>query len=133
MSKKNPSEQSTTTKKVAKTAKKAIKHAADESPSALSKGPSSSHKPHTTTIIATIDIGWGNALYLRGEGAGLNWERGILMDNIGTDRWEWKTVAPHPGISFKFLINDQVWSSGENFFVVHGGTSLSSPEFDESL
>lgn len=87
-------------------------------------------KPRVTTVAATLDIGWGNALYIRGEGAGLSWDKGILMDNAGADRWEWKTIAPHSGIIFKLLINDTLWSSGENLDAVCGGTSISAPVFE---
>lgn len=31
----------------------------------------------TTKIVALIDVGFGNTLYIRGEGPGLSWEKGI--------------------------------------------------------
>jgi hypothetical protein len=84
----------------------------------------------STTIIAIADIGWGNTLYIRGDGIGLSWEKGIPMTNTHPDRWEWKTVLPSDHIEFKFLINDRIWCDGENLSVLAGGTSISSPSFE---
>src|SRR5690606_12500637 len=33
-----------------------------------------------TVIVAKIDVGFGNALYLRGDGPGLSWSKGVPMD-----------------------------------------------------
>src|SRR5688572_5617630 len=33
-------------------------------------------RPVVTTITARVDVGFGNALFLRGEGAGLSWNKG---------------------------------------------------------
>lgn len=82
-----------------------------------------------TTIIAKVDVGYGNSVYIRGEGGGLNWENGILMENTGDDEWSWQTKANSGVLSFKFLINDQHWCSGENFVSVPGETSIWTPTF----
>ncbi len=82
-----------------------------------------------TTVIAKLNVGYGNNLYIRGEGAELKWESGILMENAGSDEWSWTTSSAAGGIIFKFLINDEIWSTGENFTVVAGDTSISSPTF----
>jgi hypothetical protein len=83
-----------------------------------------------TTIIAKVDIGFGNLLYLRGEGAGLSWDQGIPLDCVNSDEWTWKTSeAPASGLVFKLLINDEIWSQGEDLTVEAGGTSISAPAF----
>jgi len=82
-----------------------------------------------TTIVAQIDIGFGNTLYIRGEGAGLSWEKGLPMGNLSADQWRvllGKTTAP---ITFKFLINDLTWSSGEDYKVEPGETVTIVPQF----
>lgn len=97
--------------------------------------PSSTHdsmSTPSTTIVAIVDIGWGSVLYIRGEGVGLSWEKGVAMTNTHPDRWEWKTVLPSDNIVFKFLINDHIWADGENLSVLTGGTSISSPTFEEN-
>lgn len=101
-----------------KPAKKAVKKAA------VKKAPSA----QLTTVVAHIDIGWGNSLYIRGEGAGLSWESGVLMDWVD-GAWSWSTTAAKDGLAFKFLINDEIWAAGEDLSVEAGGTSVSSPSF----
>lgn len=88
-----------------------------------------SPKKLPTTIVAKVDVGYGNSVYVRGEGGGLNWESGILMENTGDDEWSWQT-KPYSGVlSFKFLINDKNWCLGENLVAVPGETSIWTPTF----
>jgi len=82
-----------------------------------------------TSIIARVDVGFGNSLYVRGEGAGLSWDVGTLMENVSPYEWALKTTAAKTGVVFKFLINDEIWAEGENLSVSAGGTSISSPTF----
>jgi|GEM_PF-825568 len=84
-----------------------------------------------TTIEAFIDVGFGNRLTLRGEGAaGLSWERGLTMNCLGSAEWaitlEGDTDAP---LTFKFLLNDERWSLGENYTLAPGKTGAFTPEF----
>lgn len=81
-----------------------------------------------TTVIAKVDIGWGNNLYIRGSGGGLSWDKGLLMDCVDGD-WTWSTASATDGLVFKFIINDETWAEGEDLTVAAGGTSVSSPTF----
>lgn len=82
-----------------------------------------------TKIIAKVDLGYGNNLYLRGEGAELSWTKGILMENTATDEWSWTSQGATGPLTFKFLINDEIWSAGDNHIVAPGDTSVSTPVF----
>lgn len=82
-----------------------------------------------TSIIARVDVGFGNTLYVRGEGAGLSWTKGTLLDNVSPYEWAFDTTHTHGTITFKFAINDEVWAEGENGTVEAGETSISSPTF----
>lgn len=87
-------------------------------------------KAVVTTIIANIDVGFGRSLYLRGEGPGLSWEKGVPMDCAGSDRWQ----ATLPGesaqpILFKVLIDDSIWCAGSDFTVAAGDTVTVAPIF----
>jgi len=82
-----------------------------------------------TRIVANADIGDGNILYLRGERGGLSWETGVAMNNDGDHKWSWAVEATHEKITFKFLINDLMWSEGDNLTVAQGETSVSTPSF----
>lgn len=82
-----------------------------------------------TTVVARVDVGYGNTLYIRGEGAGLTWTVGKPMVCAGDAEWTWGTRDAGSGLVFKFLINDEIWSHGEDISVAAGGTAISSPNF----
>jgi hypothetical protein len=82
-----------------------------------------------TIVIAKVDVGYGNSLFIRGEGANLSWEKGILMENAGDDEWSWSTSSVPDRLVFKFLVNDDIWSAGDNFTIVVGETSILTPIF----
>jgi len=82
-----------------------------------------------TTIVAKIDVGFGNSLSLRGEGAGLSWEKGIVMGCAASDEWVWSSDSVTAPIEFKVLINDEIWADGANGVVEPGDRIVIEPEF----
>ena len=82
----------------------------------------------TTSIIARVDVGFGNALYVRGEGAGLSWTKGTALENTTPYEWTFKSTKKGD-VTFKFLINDELWAEGENITLEAGSESISSPTF----
>ncbi|MBQ6704620.1 MAG: hypothetical protein IJN19_01245 [Opitutales bacterium] len=82
-----------------------------------------------TRIIANVDVGWGNMLYIRGEGAGLSWEQGVPMLCNNDTEWHWTAETDAEPISFKFLVNDEKWASGENVTINAGDVHISTPTF----
>jgi hypothetical protein len=86
-------------------------------------------KPVVTTITAEIDIGFGNSLYLRGEGAGLSWDKGLLMTCVSDNQWQLSLGESARPIIFKFLVNDLSWSVGEDYTVAAGGSVTFVPTF----
>ena len=86
-------------------------------------------KPVTTTISARVDVGFGNALFLRGEGPGLSWDQGIAMENVGADLWRVTLAESARPFTFKFLINDVTWSTGPDFTAASGSSATLTPEF----
>ncbi len=87
-------------------------------------------KVEQTSIIARVDVGFGNSLYIRGEGAGLSWDKGTLLDNVSPYEWAFKSTTAKGEVTFKFVLNDEIWAEGENLTVAAGGTSISSPVFN---
>jgi len=75
----------------------ARKGAAPKKKSAVKKKPVKGAVPKSTasgpvtTVIAQADVGWGNHIYLRGEGGGLSWEKGVMMDCREGNEWVWST------------------------------------------
>jgi len=82
-----------------------------------------------TKISANIDVGFGNALFLRGEGAGLNWNKGLRMECVGSDLWELTLGHSSRPFVFKFLINDEVWSTADDYTVAPGTSTTFTPSF----
>jgi len=85
--------------------------------------------PVFTTITARIDIGFGNALYLRGEGADLSWDRGTLMNCVADNCWSLELPESGRPVIFKFLVNDLSWSAGQDYTVASGDTLATTPTF----
>ncbi|MGE9297272.1 MAG: hypothetical protein ACQKBV_13400 [Puniceicoccales bacterium] len=117
-------------KAVKKTTKKTVKKKAPEAPASTKKvaKAESPSTPPLTTIVADIDVGWGNTIYLRGEGGPLRWDKGILMD-CADGKWTWSTSEANDGLEFKFVFNDKVWAKGENMSVDAGSTAVLRPTF----
>jgi len=82
-----------------------------------------------TTIAATIDVGFGNALYIRGSGPGLSWGKGVPLTNAGSDQWSIALAGVDHPVMFKFLINDTQWSVGVDYEVPPGSSVRFSPVF----
>ncbi len=85
----------------------------------------------TTTIAirALVDVGFGNHLHIRGEGAGLSWDNGQLMACLGSSEWQWTCNDAVRPIPFKVLINDHIWSVGDDYIAVPGEITLIEPAF----
>jgi len=118
-------------KTTAKTTKPA--KAASEAPAAktVRKVPAKQPavKPTLTTINAQIDVGFGNTLYVRGEGSGLSWDKGLVMDCVADDRWVITLSDAATPVIFKFLLNDITWCVGNDFVVAPGDTVTLVPAF----
>lgn len=88
-----------------------------------------STKPATTTIIAVLDVGFGNTLFIRGQGPGLSWDRGIPMTCVAPNEWQIALPESVRGFTFKVLVNDVTWNLGPDYVVESGATITITPEF----
>lgn len=80
------------------------------------------------TIEAKIDVGYGNNLFVRGQGGGLSWERGLPLQNV--DSKTWRLIVPAKDkVQFKFLLNDAVWCQGEDLVAAPGKKVEVTPAF----
>lgn len=82
----------------------------------------------TATIEAKVDVGFGNTLYIRGEGKGLDWDHGVPLKCIDGSTWQWSGVAEDK-LKFKLLINDAIWAKGEDLVIAPGQKLQVSPSF----
>ena len=76
-----------------------------------------------TEVKARMDVGWGNTLFIRGQGEGLSWDKGSPLACMDNSTWIWSTQHAGTNIIFKLLLNDRVWSEGADT-VVQPGESL---------
>jgi hypothetical protein len=80
------------------------------------------------SIKAKIDVGFGNALFIRGSGAGLTWGKGAPLTCVANDAWSIALPADSP-FGFKFLLNDEKWSTGRDYLAGPGDTVTVTPSF----
>ena len=86
-------------------------------------------EPPATIIFAKIDIGFGNHLYIRGEGQSLSWDHGIAMDCVGNGLWTTTIKDAAIPVVFKLLVNDLSWSTGSDFVAEPGQSLTVEPTF----
>ena len=85
--------------------------------------------PKTTQIAVNYDVGFGNALFIRGSASPLNWGKGVEM-HYKDGKWVYETsdVFDKP-IEYKFLVNDKKWENGNNHKIAHGQTEVLKIKF----
>jgi hypothetical protein len=87
-------------------------------------------KDTKTRIVVHFDCGFGNALFIRGEGIStLSWNKGSLLKNCGPKEWMWETERPFSIAKFKILLNDHSFEKGENHALAFGNKVDISPAF----
>ncbi len=95
-----------------------VQFAPDEFPSASPAAEFKLHSPDATVssvtadgatrLLATAYIGIGNRLFIRGEGPGLSWEKGIPLAFVSIGKWRWETTETAATVTFKLYKNDTV-------------------------
>ena len=96
---------------------------------APAKKKASSSEPPATFISAQVDIGFGNHLTIRGEGPGLSWNEGLVMDCVGNNLWTVSIKQAAKPVIFKVLVNDLSWSAGVDHTVAPGQSITVYPTF----
>ncbi len=61
-----------------------------------------------TRLIVTAYIGIGNRLFIRGEGPGLSWEKGVPLQFVSIGKWRWETNDATAPVKFKLYKNDEI-------------------------
>ena len=84
--------------------------------------------PKVATIEAKINVGFGNNLFVRGNGPGLSWEHGTPLTCVDEQTWRW-TATVDSELTFKLLLNDSVWAKGEDVVVEPGERIELAPSF----
>lgn len=85
---------------------------ADESVAAPAEASASSDG--ATRLLVTAYIGIGNKLFLRGEGPGLSWDKGVPMQFVSIGKWGWASHDVAGPVKCKLYKNDETAAlSGE--------------------
>ena len=67
-----------------------------------------------TRLLVTAYIGIGNKLYIRGDGPGLNRDKGVPMKFVSIGKWGWATDEATGPVACKLYKNDETAAlSGE--------------------
>lgn len=61
-----------------------------------------------TRLLVTAYIGIGNRLFIRGEGPGLTWEKGVPLQFVSIGKWRWESSEPAGPVKYKLYKNDAV-------------------------
>lgn len=127
--KKTPAPAAVETKPAKAPAKSPAKAPAKKAAAPARSKPVATPEAPATVISARVDVGFGNHLYLRGEGPGLSWDHGIAMDCIAADGWAATLKGAIAPVVFKVLINDLTWCTGNDYVVEPGQSVTVSPTF----
>ena len=100
-----------TATKSARSNKAGAKASSGSAPKLVRKAPVKKPAARTTSskITANIDVGFGNTLYIRGDGPGLSWDRGLVMDCVTDDEWTITLSDASVPVVYKFVLNDTDW------------------------
>ena len=82
-----------------------------------------------TVVEANVDVGPGNALYIRDRGDGLSWDNGQRLSRGFGGRWIWTNSKARGKVRFRLLLNDIKWEKGENNTVKAGKLIAVAPVF----
>ncbi|MBA3850356.1 MAG: hypothetical protein C0502_10245 [Opitutus sp.] len=119
----------TTAAPKAATTKAPAKKTAASAAAATRKKDTVQREAPATFISARVDVGFGNHLYVRGEGPGLSWDHGVAMDCIASDAWAHTLKGATSPVIFKVLVNDEKWSTGNDYVVEPGQSVTITPTF----
>ena len=116
-------------KTITKTTRAAAASRAAARPARKAPAKKPATRTTSTKINASIDVGFGNSLYIRGEGPGLSWDHGLGMDCTADDQWTITISDAATPVVFKFLLNDTTWCAGNDYTVEPGGSITVTPIF----
>lgn len=63
-----------------------------------------------TRLLVTAYIGIGNRVFIRGEGPGLSWDKGVPLDFVSIGKWRWESPDVAAPVRCRLLKNDETES-----------------------
>lgn len=81
---------------------------ADYAAENTTKAEAAASSDGATRLLVTAYIGIGNKLFLRGEGPGLSWDKGVPMQFVSIGKWGWASHDVTAPMKCKLYKNDEV-------------------------
>ncbi len=106
-------------------------------------GPSRAKKPKepaqapasapggATSVVANVMIGIGNKPFVRGEGPGLDWDKGEPMNFVELGKWAWSPPDKSAPLTIQIYRNDEQPDSTGKHQVQPGQKFEITPEFED--
>ena len=87
-------------------------------------------KKSDSAVVASVFIGIGNKPFVRGSGAGLNWDKGIAMEFVEIGKWQWIPPAElDEPVELQLFRNDEDADSTGKYTLEPGQQLDLSPVF----
>ena len=93
---------------------------------------SAAEDPTSLTLIANLNVGIGNTPYVRGEGLGLSWTKGVPMSFMEIGKWEWKVEDADEPAVVRVFKNDKNSAYGDDIEISVGEVVEIYPQFPHS-
>ena len=97
-------------------------------PSEGDDAPTRRVKP--TIVAVTVELGRGDAIFIRGQGGGLRWDKGRRLASVGPEQWVWAASDPRGDIEFQLLLDDQDLGPSNNLVLRAGERVEAFPDFE---
>lgn len=88
-------------------------------------------KSKLARVVIHYDVGFNNNIFIRGNGANLRWDKGIMLLNTRPDEWVWEPEQSFNSCEFKVLINDTQYEQGDNHILNNENCLEYTPIFSE--
>jgi hypothetical protein len=86
----------------------------------------------STRLLVTAYIGIGNKVFVRGDGPGLNSEKGQPMEFVSIGKWLWQTSEATAPVTLQVYKNDEVKALGDDITIDPGHHVEVTPVFREA-
>ena len=81
------------------------------------------------SLVAVVNVGIGNTLFVRGDGPGLSWTEGVPMKFLEIGKWEWSIDNADEPAVIQIFKNDEISAFGEEINVGLGERVEVHPKF----
>lgn len=85
----------------------------------------------STRLLVTAYIGIGNKVYARGDGPGLNPDKGQPLEFVSIGKWLWQTSEATAPVTIQLYKNDEVKALGDDITIDPGYHVETTPVFKD--